>query len=67
MLDALAELIVQFVAKFLFTVLYGIGWIMLKIITLGHYPPRLPEKHNEQLVALFPVATIFVAITVALS
>ena len=66
MLDARIELIVRFVVEFLFfTVLYGIGWGMLKVITLGRYPPRPPEKHNEQLVALFPVATFFVAITLA--
>lgn len=60
MLEALLELLARFVLEFVFyTVLYGIGWIMLKAITLGHYPPRRTEKHNQELVALFPVATFF--------
>ncbi len=68
MLDAIVEFIVRFVVEFLFfTVLYGIGWAMLRVITFGRYPPRQPEKHNEQLVALFPVATFFVALTFAFS
>jgi hypothetical protein len=66
MLDAIVEPLVRFVVDFLFfTVLYAIGWVMLRVITLGRYPPRPTEKHNEQLVALFPVATLFVAITFA--
>jgi hypothetical protein len=68
MLDALFELVVRFVVEIVFyTVLYAIGWGMLKVMTLGRYPPRRPEKHNEELVALFPVATFFVGITVAYS
>jgi hypothetical protein len=38
---------------------------MLRVITFGRYPPSPPEKHNENLVALFPVATFFFAITFA--
>lgn len=68
MLNALVEVIVRFAMEFLFfTVLYGIGWAMLKVITFGRYPPKPPERHNENLVALFAVATFFVAITVAFS
>ena len=68
MLEALAELVARFVVEFLFyTVFYGIGWVMLKTVTLGRYPPSQPAKHNEELVALFPIATIFVGLTLALS
>jgi hypothetical protein len=68
MLDALLELIARFLVEFLFyTVLYGVGWIMLKAITVGHYPPPRPHKHNEELVALFPVASLFVGLTLAFS
>lgn len=68
MLDALFEVVVRFVVEVVFyTVLYAIGWVMLKVITLGRYPPRRPEKHNEELVALFPVATFFMGITIAYS
>ena len=66
MLDALVEMVGRFVVEVLFyTVLYGIGWIMLKAITLGRYPPPHDVKHNQELVALFPVATLFAGLTFA--
>jgi len=37
MLDALAYLFVEFVLNVAF---YGIGWVMLRLLTLGAYPPR---------------------------
>jgi hypothetical protein len=68
MLEALFELVARFVIEFLFyTVFYGIGWAMLKTVTLGLYPPPQPAKHNEELVALFPIATLFVGLTLAFS
>ncbi|MDP3539017.1 MAG: hypothetical protein Q8S26_10005 [Azonexus sp.] len=68
MLEALFELVARFVVEFLFyTVFYGIGWAMLKTVTLGRYPPPQPAKHNEELVALFPIATLFVGLTLAFS
>lgn len=68
MLDALLEVVARFVVEIVFyTVLYAIGWFMLRVITFGRYPPRRPEKHKEELVALFPIATIFVGITFAYS
>lgn len=66
--DALLELIARFLVDFVFyTVLYGIGFIMLKAVTAGRYPPPKPQKHNEQLVAVFPIAVLFVALTVKFS
>lgn len=68
MLDGLFELLARFVVEFVFyTLLYGIGWLMLKAITLGHFPPAAPKKHNQELVALFPLATLFVGLTLAYS
>jgi hypothetical protein len=68
MLDALAEIVVRLVVEIVFsTILYSIGWVMLKVITLGHYPPPPPKKHNEGLVALFPIATFFIGVTLAFS
>lgn len=68
MLNALFELMAKFLVELIFyTVLYAVGWGMLKVITLGRYPPLAPEKHNEELVALLPVATLFVGITLAFS
>ncbi len=68
MLDTLFELIAKFLIEVVFyTVLYGVGWVMLKAITVGRYPPPPPQKHNEKLVALFPIATLFVGLTFAFS
>lgn len=68
MLDALLEWIARFLVEFAFyTVLYGIGWLMLKSLTLGQYPPAPPVRHNKELVALFPVASLFLGLTFAYS
>lgn len=68
MLEALFDFLARFVVEFVFyTVLYGIGWLMLKAISLGHYPPPRTERHSRELVALFPVATLFVGLTLAFS
>lgn len=66
MLEALFELVARFLVEFLFyKVLYAAGWIMLKAITLGRYPP--PHKHNEELVALFPLATLLLGLALVFS
>ncbi|MCZ4303262.1 hypothetical protein O4G98_00800 [Zoogloeaceae bacterium G21618-S1] len=68
MLDTLFEVVASVLVEFLFyTVLYGVGWVMLKAITLGGYPPKRSQKHNQELVALFPVATFFVGAAVLFS
>lgn len=65
MLDTLIELTARFLVEVVFyTVLYGVGWIMFKAVTLGRYPPPPPQKHNEELVALFPIAILFIGLTV---
>ncbi|TVO57162.1 hypothetical protein [Denitromonas halophila] len=68
MLDAILEFATRFLVEFLFyTFLYGVGWVMLKAMTLGRYPPHPSQKHNRELVALFPVAAFFVGATIAFS
>ena len=68
MLEFLIELVTRFVVDIVFeTVFYGIGWIMLKTLTLGWYPPPEPRKHNKDLVALCPLAALFVGLVFAFS
>ncbi|MCB1888978.1 MAG: hypothetical protein KDH20_15320 [Rhodocyclaceae bacterium] len=68
MLDAIFEFIAKVFLEFVFyMLLYGIGWVMLRTLTLGHYPPPPPARHNEELVAAFPVASILAAVTFAYS
>ncbi|MBI1907652.1 MAG: hypothetical protein HYS20_15650 [Rhodocyclales bacterium] len=68
MLDALVEFVARIVVEFVFhTVFHGIGWVMLKAVTLGRYPPPRPEKYNEGFVALLPIACLFVGLALAFS
>lgn len=58
MLESLVELVARFVVEFLFyTISYGIGRVMLKTATLGHYPPfsetqfeKEPVPKNRQII-----------------
>jgi hypothetical protein len=44
MFDALIEVIAWFMVEVVFyTILYAIGWGMLKAVTFGHYPPPRSE------------------------
>lgn len=43
--DALADL-------FLTKVFYWPGWLLLRMLTLGRYPPKQGTPHNEDWVAL---------------
>lgn len=45
---------------------YPIGKILLKAITIGKYPPEA-KKHNEMLVAIFPLVTAAVLATFIMS
>lgn len=72
MLDALLELIVRLIGQFLLEVVfyglfYPVGWLMLKILTFGQYPPPTPNSHNREFVAIFPVVPILIAVTLAFS
>ncbi|CAL92957.1 hypothetical protein [Azoarcus olearius] len=59
-------ILAQALLEFLFhTVLYGAGWLMLRALTLGRYPPPRPIEHNHDLVALLPLVTVLVTIAFA--
>ena len=42
---------------------YWPGWLLLKLLTIGHYPPKQAVAHNRFPVALF--AIVFLALIVA--
>ena len=72
MLETLLEFIARFVGGFLvevifYSVLYPIGWLMLKAITFGRYPPPAPLRHNRELVACLPLVAMLFGITIAFS
>jgi hypothetical protein len=60
-LDALAEVVLRFVGEVVFVGLfYWPGWLVLRIITLGRYPPLKDEPHSKEFVAAFGFCTILV-------
>lgn len=66
-LDAIAEVVVKAVGQFLVEIVFlGIfywpGWLILRALTFGRYPPKKPEPHSEEFVAAFGFAVILVGV-----
>lgn len=40
------------------------GWLVLKVLTLGRYPPPRGEPHSEEVVALTGMAAVLLALIV---
>ena len=49
-----------FVEILLGLIFYWPGWLMLRILTLGHYPPSQEAQHNRGGVAFFAIAVLIV-------
>jgi hypothetical protein len=67
-LDAIAEIVVRAIAQFIGEVLFvGIfywpGWVILRVFTLGHYPPPQSQQHNREFVSIVAIAAVLVGIT----
>lgn len=55
-LDAIIEgalrIVGEFVAEIVFVgVFYWPGWLILRVLTWGRYPPKKPHPHSEEFVA----------------
>ncbi|MGR9014114.1 MAG: hypothetical protein ACU83U_10765 [Gammaproteobacteria bacterium] len=55
--DIIIEVVVRTIAQFIVEVLfigvfYWPGWVVLRILTLGHYPPPQSHPHNREFVAI---------------
>ncbi len=61
MFEAFAGFLFDVVFFYLF---YWPGWLILRIFTLGKYPPALPEKHNQLLVSGVPLVLLAISIAV---
>lgn len=66
-MDALLEGIGRFIANFIFgtileLIFYWPGWLMLRLVTFGKYPPAQREKHNRAGVAWFGLIVIVIGI-----
>ena len=47
-----------------FYLLYWPGWLILRIFSLGKYPPAPPKKHNQLLVSCVPIVLVALSIAV---
>ena len=57
LLEAAAHIIIDVV---LTEVFYWPGWVILRVLTLGRYPPPRGIEHNRQFVAVVAVAALFI-------
>jgi hypothetical protein len=67
-LDAIAEFVVRAIARFVVEVLfvsvfYWPGWVMLRVLTLGRYPPPQAYPHNREFVAIVAFAALLAGVT----
>jgi len=64
MLDAIFFIIVE---TLLVGVFYWPAWLVLRAISLGHYPPQASTPHNKYFVATVGAVIPFTATTIALA
>jgi hypothetical protein len=58
-LDWLFELFVhRIIGGALEILFYWPGWLLLKVLTFGKYPPKQTVQHNRLAVALFAIAAL---------
>jgi len=66
--DAIAEFVVRAIAQFVVEVLfvgvfYWPGWVVLRSLTLGRYPPPQSQPHNREFVAIVACAVLVAGVT----
>jgi len=67
-LDAIAEIVVRVVGEVLFVgIFYWPGWLILRLFTLGRYPPASSQPHNRELVAMVGFAALLAGMTLHFS
>ncbi len=68
-IDSIAETVFRFiwqlVIEYLFVrIFYWPGWLILRVLTLGRYPPLKHENHNREFVAMIAFVTFLIGLTV---
>jgi hypothetical protein len=57
------EILLYFFVDFLLGIIfYWPGWLMLRILSAGHYPPVQTEQHNRNAVGFFAIAVFIVTV-----
>ena len=49
------------------TLFYWPGWLLLKLLTIGRYPPKQAVAHNRFAVALFAIVVLAIVCIVRLA
>jgi hypothetical protein len=67
-LDAIVEVVARVVGQFvvdvvLVGVFYWPGWIILRMVTFGRYPPSQAQPHNREFVAVVALAVLLAGVT----
>ena len=67
--DAIAEIVARTISQFIVeVVLVGIfywpGWLVLRAVTIGRYPPSQTIPHNREFVASVAVAILIAGVTI---
>ena len=67
-LDTIAEFVVRTVGQFMLEVIFvGIfywpGWLILRVLTAGRYPPKQSERHSRKFVAMVALAALLAFVT----
>ena len=70
-LDALAEIVVRAVGYLVFEVIivkifYWPGWLILRVITLGRYPPAYEQSDHRQKVGFFGMIVVLISFLLTL-
>lgn len=66
-LDAIAEVVIKTLGRLLVGVVfakmfYWPGWLILRGVTVGRYPPKKPVRHSEEFVGALGFAVILVCV-----
>ena len=57
------DILLYFFAEILLGIIfYWPGWLMLRILTLGHYPPNQAVQHNRGGVTFFAIVVLIVTV-----
>jgi hypothetical protein len=71
-LDALAEIAIRVAGQIVIEVLlvgifYWPGWLILRVVTIGRYPPQQSQPHSREFVAMVAFAAFLIGIIVHFS
>ena len=72
MIDAVTEFLFRTIGQVVLETLfyrffYWPGWLILRVITFGKYPPLQSEPHNRYFVSGIPLIMLLVGITIYFS